>query len=375
MRVLLVSAYYRPHIGGIEVVAENLAQGLVKLEHEAHIVTCKFPGTPKYEELDGVKIHRIASPRWGRRYWFTLLCIPRVWRLAGSCDIIHPVCNNGTFPGWLVATLRRKRKVVTVHELQGSMWRMMGMSYLSAKLHQFFEWLIFILPFDKHICVSRYARNCLRLYGIKDEKLKVIYNGVDNSLLHPDRAKIPEIRKRLKLKEEFVYMYYGRPGVTKGVDYLIRAVPLISQNIPRSKLMIILAEDPKAKYEATIELTKQLKIEDKIILLKPVPRNELPNYIAAADCVVIPSLAEGFGFTTAEACAMGKPVVATDVGSLPEVVSGKHVLVEPRNPEAIAKGVVRIYNGEVEDTDKKVFSWDKCIREYLQVYNEVLGEG
>ena len=69
---------------------------------------------------------------------------------------------------------------------------------------------------------------------------------------------------------------------------------------------------------------------------------------------------------------MGKPVVATDVASLPEVVSGKYVLVEPRNPEAIAEGVEKVYKGAVEDKGKKVFSWDECVRGYLRVYQGVL---
>lgn len=374
MKILLISEYYRPHIGGIEIVVENLAQGLVKLGHEAYIVTCKLPRTRKYEELDGVKIHRIPVPPKGGRYWFNLLCIPKVWKLAGNCDIVHSGGENNIFPGWFVASLRRKRKVVTMHELLGSMWVMMGMSYPSAKVHQLVERLLLTLSFNKHICVSRCTRNCLRLYGVKDEKLKVIYNGINNDLFDPQRAESSEVRKRLNLKDEFVYMYYGRPGITKGVDYLIQAVPLISEKVPNSKLMLVLADDPKDRYDAVIKLVKYLKIENKIILLKPVLRNELPSYIAAADCVVIPSLSEGFGFTTAEACAMEKPVVATDVGSLPEVVSGKYVLVEPRNPEAIAEGVRMIYDNEVKNTDRKIFSWDECVREYLKVYKALLEE-
>jgi len=57
-----------------------------------------------------------------------------------------------------------------------------------------------------------------------------------------------------------------------------------------------------------------------------VSRSELPSYIAASDCIVVPSLSEGFGFAAAESCAMGKLIVASNVASLPEVVSGKFYL-------------------------------------------------
>ena len=180
-----------------------------------------------------------------------------------------------------------------------------------------------------------------------------------------------KIRRKLKIDDAFVYMSFGRPGISKGIEYLIQAVPLISQKIHNSKLLLILAKEPKDRYENIVKMINYFKIEDKMLLLDPVPREELPNYIAASDCVVVPSLSEGFGFTAAEACAMGKPVVATDVASLPEVVSGKYVLVEPRNPEAIAEGVEKVYKGEVEDKGKKVFSWDECVEKYLEVYQSL----
>lgn len=65
---------------------------------------------------------------------------------------------------------------------------------------------------------------------------------------------------------------------------------------------------------------------------------------------------------------MGKPVIETGVGYIPEVVSGRYVLVEPRNQEAIAEGVEKVYKGEVEDNGKKIFSWDNCVDDYLRVY-------
>jgi glycosyltransferase involved in cell wall biosynthesis len=165
-------------------------------------------------------------------------------------------------------------------------------------------------------------------------------------------------------------MYYGRPGISKGVEYLVQSVSFVARKIPNSKLLLILANDPVNRYEIIKKMIEDLNIRDKIILLDPVPRAELPDYIAASDCVVIPSLSEGFGFAAAEACAMGKPLVASDVGSLPEVVSGRYVLVEPRNPEAIADAIEKIYKGEVKDTGKRIFSWDECIERYFKIYQD-----
>ena len=119
-------------------------------------------------------------------------------------------------------------------------------------------------------------------------------------------------------------------------------------------------------------MIKELGVKDNVILHDPVSHKELPSYVKTADCVVVPSLAEGFGFTAAEACAMGKPVVASNTTSLPEVVSGKYVLVKPRSPEGIASGVEMAYNKKYIKTKLKKFLAEDNIKNYLKLYKELL---
>lgn len=372
MKILFVCEYYSPHIGGVEVVFQQLAQGLVRKGHDCYVVTCRLHDTAEYEEVGGVEIHRVKVPKKGDRYWFTLLSIPKIFALARAVDLIHTTTFTGAPPAWLVSKLLRKKCVITVHEVWGSLWKSLpGRGWFSALLHQFLERAIISLPFDRYICVSNHTRNCLRSAGIKDEKSLVIYNGVDYELLNPSKVARQVRREKLRLGNNFICMYYGRPGASKGLDYLILAVPMILERVPDSRFLLILANDPRDRYKNITKMVRDLNIKDKTILLDPVPRAELPDYIAASDCVVVPSLSEGFGFTAAEACAMGKPVVASNVASLPEVVSGRYVLVEPGNPEAIAEGVERVYKGEVEDKGKKIFSWDECAEGYLRNYEEI----
>jgi len=373
MKLLFVSEYYPPHVGGVEVVFKNLAELLAKDGHECHVVTSRLPNTKRCEETNRVKIHRVSVPEKGARYWFTFLSIPRVIALARQVDLIQTTTFNAAFPAWLASKLLRKKSVITVHEVWGETWvNSLGMNWLSATLHRFLEKVIVHLPFDRVVCVSEYTRNRLRALGVKNKKVEVIYNGIDTELFTP-RGESSPVRKRLKLgRDEFVYLYYGRPGLSKGVEYLVSAVPLVSKKVPNSKLVLILTSEPRDKYESIKKLIQDLSIEDKVMLLDPLPRSELPDYIAASDCVIIPSLSEGFGFSAAEACAMEKPVVASNVASLPEVVSGKYVLVEPGNPEAIAEGIEKVYKGQTEKSEKKVFSWEECVNKYMKVYAELI---
>jgi D-inositol-3-phosphate glycosyltransferase len=374
LNILFVLEYYVPHIGGAEVLFGNLCQGLVARGHDVTVLTLRLPDTPSFEVIDGVKVHRLKVPNKGGRYWFTFLAVPKALRLARQADLIHTTTYNGAFPAWLAGRLGRRMCVITVHELLGRQWKdLAGMGALNARLHQLLERLIIALPFRRYIAVSRYTADCLRSSGVNQARTTVIYNGIDSGLFSPDKSDGQPVRQKLKLNGEFVYMYYGRPGVSKGVEYLVQAVPLIRKSLPGSKLLMILARDPPDRYENIRRMMKDLASEGSIILLSPVPRPELPGYIAAADCVVVPSLSEGFGFAAAEACAMGRPVVASNVASLPEVVSGRYVLVAPRDPQALAEGVVEICRGEGETSQPKVFSWDRCVDEYLAIYEQTTG--
>jgi D-inositol-3-phosphate glycosyltransferase len=374
LKVLFVSEYYLPHVGGAEVLFANLAEALAREGCDCHVVTSMLPNAKKYERIKGVKVHRVRVPRKGARYWFTFLSIPTVIMTARRVDLIHTTTYNAAFPAWLASKLLRKKAIITVHEVWRDMWVSLSeMNYLKAILHRILEKVIVGLPFDRTICVSKYTRDCLKSMGISDNRLKVIYNGIDNDLFAPRQRK-NRVREKLNLLEgEFAYLYYGRPGVSKGVEYLVRAVSLISEIVPNSKLLLILANDPRDRYENIKKMIKDLKIEGRVILLDPVRRTELPDYITASDCVVIPSLSEGFGFSAAEACALGKPIVASNVASIPEVVSGRCVLVEPGSPEAIAEGVEKVYKGEWQHSENRLFSWDECVDNYRRVYEQLLG--
>jgi len=373
MRVLFALEYYAPHLGGAEVLFENLCEGLVTRGHDITVVTLKLRNTQAFEIINGVKVFRVKVPHRGARYWFTFLSVPRVFQLARQADLIHTTTYNGAFPAWLVSKVRGKKCIITLLEILASQWEhLAGMSWLVAKLHRLLERFIIALPFDKYIAISQYTGDCSTSSGVDQSKAAVIYCGIDYDLFNPEKADGRAIRQKLNLGNHFVYMYYGRPGVSKGVEYLVQAVPLVAQRIPNSKLLLILANDPSDRYENIKMMIQNLSIDDKIILRDPVPRDELPNYIAASDCVIVPSLSEGFGFTAAEACAMEKPVVASNVASLPEVVSGRFVLVKPGNPEAIAKGVEDVYDNRARNSGTKAFSWDECIDRYVEVYSELV---
>ena len=365
--------YYYPHVGGAEILFQKLAEGLVQEGHRCAVVTCLLPGTKRSEVVNGVHVHRVRVPAFADRYWFTFMSIPLAWKISTRADIIHTMPYNGSFPAWLVARMRGKPVVISFLEVLGNTWMKLHFNVLAALFCRWVESFILRLPYDGYFCISQNTRRTLTDRGIELRKSFLTYPGIDNQLFEQRPHKeAQKIRKDLGVNgSTFLYTYYGRPGMAKGVEYLVRAVPLIQEMIPDSKLLLILAGDPPTKYQEIVSLIRTLNLEN-VILHRSVERESLPLYIQASDCVVVPSLSEGFGFTCVEACAMGKPVVATHVGSLPEVISGRYVLVSPADPESLAEGVNKAFRGELETGEKKVYRWEQAIQTSLQAYREII---
>lgn len=372
LRILFVCENYIPHYGGAEVVFKNLAEGLVKRGHKVDLITHRIKGTKTFEILNGVRVHRVRC--LDSRYLFTFFSVPKVLKLTKKADIIQTTTFNGAFPAWLAAQIRKKPVVLTVHEVWIGKWRKVtDMNFLKALMHDLLERTIYLLKYDKYICVSRATQNDLLRINISQPKTDVIYNGIDYKQWNPNKYDGNEIRKKLKLEKDFIYMFTGRPGPSKGLEYLIQAVPLIAQKIKNAKLIAIVSKDKqyKQRFKNIIEIIKRLRVQDQVIMIKPLPYKDLPNYIKAADCFVIPSLAEGFGFTTVEACAMRKPVVATRAGAIPEVISGRYLLVKPKNSKEIANAIEKVFKKQTRKSKLKKFTISENIERYLNIYRSL----
>jgi D-inositol-3-phosphate glycosyltransferase len=371
MKILFVVENYYPHIGGVEVVFKNLAEGLAAEGHTIIAVTHRLKGTKKYEVLNGVRIHRVSC--LGSRYLFTFLAIPAALKYGKAADVIHTTTFNGAPPAWLAAKILGKPAVITVHEVWVGMWDKLGdMGWAARKIHALLERMIYILHFDQYAAVSESTKKQLLGIGIAKEKVEVVYNALDYEHFKADKGGRENIRKKHGL-QGFVFLTYGRPGMSKGIEYVVEAAAEIKKKIPCSRMMLIMSKDPayQKQYAKITGLIMELGLEDYIALLPPVPWKELPDYITAADCVVVPSLAEGFGYTAAEASALNIPVVATNTTSLPEVVSGKHLFVPVKDAKAIAEAVVKVSNGKYETSKKRTFTLKKNIEGYLRIYTEV----
>ncbi|MFH1840228.1 MAG: glycosyltransferase family 4 protein [Nanoarchaeota archaeon] len=375
MKILFVCENYLPHIGGAEIVFKNLAENMVKLGHEVSLVTHQLKNTKKFEIINGVKVHRVDC--FDSRYLFTFLSIQKVIKLARKADVIQTTTFNGAPPAWLAGRLVNKPVVLTVHEVWINKWdKVTNFSKINCFIHNILEKMVYFLKFDKYVTVSEATKKDLIKIGINEKKVKRIYNGFDYNFWNEKNFNGNSVRKKLNLGTKFVYFSWGRPGTSKGFEYVIRAVPKIVEKIPNSIFLLMLGgkEQYKDNYNNLINLIKKLNIKDNVKVISSVKYDELGNYIKAADCVVIPSIAEGFGYTTVEAGALGVPVVASNVGSIPEIISGKYSLFEPKNINDLATKVIKVNGSEFQQSKPKKFLWKECVQKYLQIYNHLISK-
>ncbi len=372
MKICFVVDYYPPHIGGAELHIQKLAEGFALRGNQCIVITSKTDKSSNcIEQRENIKIVRIRMPHFMHRFWFSIMAIPYIVYFARSCDIIQGASYGGAIPTFLSAKILRKKSIFMVFEFMGGLWNNFESNWVKAHFYRFSENIIAHLSFDKFLANSRYTRNCLRLFGIPDRKIEFVYGARIIEAMKLKRE--PEV-VRLELgfnKNDFVYMAYGRAGITKGMEYFVDAISEIINKVPPAKFIIVFTKSDRKIWDNIIMKLKRLP--EKIYRFFPgLSTEKLFEYVSASDCVVIPSLSEGFGFVALEAATFAKKIVATDAGSLPEVVSGEHVFVRPASAEALADGCLRIFSGETEYIKPKSFSWDETINQLNKIYSKLI---
>lgn len=372
MNIVLVAELFPPHIGGVEVLFEHMARHLAQRGHSVTVVTQKLPGTRSFEKKDGYHIYRVWVPPFLGRYFFSFCSLYRLLRCSYGADIYHATLYTAAFPAWIAAKISRKPIVITAHEVYGSRWQQFfsGNRCISY-IHRFFEWLLIHLPCNQWVCVSESTARDLSRF-VKKSRIRVVYNGIDYDFFARNRHQGEMGRIKQSLDSSFQYVFfYGRPGISKGVDLLVKSLAKVFAHRKNVRAILLLSHQPAEGYAHIIDLIHSLNLSDKITLWDPVPYSELPAHILAADIVVIPSLAEGFGFTTAESSALELPLVVSNAGSLPEVASGKVCFVQPNSVSSLTHGILNALDNKFSNIPKKRFTWDACISSLESLYSEL----
>jgi glycogen(starch) synthase len=242
---------------------------------------------------------------------------------------------------------------------------------------------------DRIVTVSYAMRDELVKIGYPKEKIRVIYNGVDEKKYDATRFSLRQVeafREKIGIGSSPMIFFIGRLTWVKGADTLVHAMARIIKEIPDAKLVIVGVGEMESLLGRMVH---DLHLEENVILhFRIVPEHERLLYYAAADVAVFPSKYEPFGIVCTEAMSMGKPVVVGARGTSGfreqvicdgDGICGYHI--NPYDPLDIAEYVVDILkrpdlaammgrNGR--NRTEEQFTWEIASEKTLRVYQELV---
>lgn len=221
----------------------------------------------------------------------------------------------------------------------------------------------------KIIAVSESTKNDIVKYlKISKNKIYVIHEGVNHEKFYP---------RKKRFKENFVIGYLGGLGKRKNVDVILRAAKVLNND--NRFIFKIAGKGPE--LNSLKELAKKLKLKN-IEFVGFVPEGILNSFYNSLDLFIFPSLYEGFGLPILEAMACGTPVITSNISSMPEICGDAAMyLNNPLDAEELSKKIkILMENHKLRKKlsrnglkRSKWFTWERCAREHMKIYEEVWG--
>jgi glycogen(starch) synthase len=372
-------------VGGIARHCEGLAKALVKQNHEVHLFTLDFPGSPNYEEMDGVKVYR-ASTELGHPNFLTWVLLFNHFltkRMADvtskvDFDVMHVHDWLAAFSGISFKHYLKKPIVLTVHSTE--VGRAQGLHSPDSFSINGIEWWAMYEANRVIVCSHSMKNEICDHFNLPREKVDVIPNAIDATKyqISVDRGAVRQ-RYGVGYGEKLI-LCVGRLVPQKGIEYFIRAIPRIAKRYPEAKFVIVGEGWSRDILEAEAHASGHGR---KIQFTGFASDQEVINLMTSADVLVVPSIYEPFGIVALEGMATGVPVVASKVGGLSEVIEHDRtgLFVYPKNPESIAWGIDKVLSDpdhakwlteNAKEKLHKAYSWEAVAMKTVDVYRKVV---
>ena len=365
-------------LGGIEVAMLELSKSLTRLGHEVTIINGASNGAAEFR-IEDVKVKTIdlagtmrrtwdpANLRFARQVAFPFAALAA--ELSGF-DIYH---GHFYTSGVAANVLARKYRGVAVNTIHGSyydIWRYIEPPIISSMYRLTERTLAPMLARMSKMQIHTggyFARRVIK-WGAPPDKVVTIHNGFDPHVFKPGVATTDLARER-------TILFTARRLVEKnGLEYLISAMPdIVAQHDVE---LVIAGEGPHKQHLKN--LVAHLNLQNDVSFIGAVPHAKLPQLISASDIVVIPSLMEASSLFLIESMACKRPVVATNVGGIPEILKeGCGMLVSPRDTLALSHAITQLIADQSlrDDLASKAYltvrgthTWDKIAQQTENAY-------
>ncbi|MGH7467014.1 MAG: glycosyltransferase family 4 protein [Longimicrobiales bacterium] len=365
MKILQQCIYFPPEVGGLESHAFYLCKELVRLGDQVTMVTSRSkPESPAREVMAGVQVVRTWFPGKHTAGWIahTLASVPAYMPLAPGADVLHAHTFASALPGMLAKRRFGKPLVITLHTshflrlAKKPVWQPILRRIIASA-----DWLLAASVEIRDVALGLFPH----------PHAEALTNGVDTSLFERVAPALPPASSKRMIVPRRLYQ-------KNGVEFLVRALPLIRRELPVE--VLIVGDGPeRARLEA---LARQLEVQTCIHFLGARPNTDMPALYASADVAVFPSLMEATSVAALEAMSCEIPVAASNVGGLPEIVDPSvGALFEPANPESLARAVVDLLRGRdlralgarARARVAQNWSLERLARRHQEIYRMVTG--
>ncbi len=382
LKLLYASDYFYPHmIGGVEEHIYQLSKHYLHDNFQIAILTRQIDALPPFENFEGIKIYRYRPKLHPQlsKFFIDPYGIKKTSKLINHInpDIFHAQSIPFMSLAPLSVAIQYKiPTILTLHnywpvcffqrsyfgnhicdDIDETACKNCFSSYMSRFSDYFITPILWKLwkrslrinreVFDRINVIttpSHALKKSLARIDIPPNQVLVIPNGIDLSKFIPD-LNAEDFIKYFKLENQKIILSIGRLTKEKGIRFLLRAMPLI---LKETDCKLVIVGDGEEK-PFLMQIAKDLKIDRHLIFAGRIPSVLVPQAYSAADVVVVPSIwPDPFPYVPLEALAMKTPVIASNVGGLPEVVRHKKngLLVRPYNVEELANAVQDILSDE-----------------------------
>lgn len=373
MKIVQVSPYFHPHVGGVESHVLDLSREFTSRGHEVSVITTNLGKMPDREMMMGIEVIRLKP----LSIILQTPVVPRIQKYMSRAegDVVHshsppPLSSYYAAKG---CESSKTPFVITYHADVEIPSR--GGKVIAELYRRTFDTYT-VRSADKIIVTSgSYHATSRTVWKYHPE---IIPNAVDAERFSP-KVDGSKIRERHGVgSDEHLVLFVGRIVWHKGIEYLMEA----SKYVPSARFFFVGSGENLEKYKARAEA---LGVQDRVIFTGRLSWKDLPKYYAACDVFVLPSISrlEAFGIVTLEAMSTGKAVVVADIPGVREVIEdGKEGLVfDVMDAEDLGKKISTLIEDEElrkrmgKEGRKKVeerFSITTVADQVEKVYEEAL---
>ena len=369
MKILLITQSYLPILGGLQNIVHQLALSLQQKGYTVKVLTHHYPRhLSSHEIIDGIEVERIfwVKPSWKLLrekqfdvWLYSLIGTPwRIYKMRKLVQEFQPDIIHVHYPYQL------SDLALYLHQ------------YISAKLIVTFHGHEFDTSVRQHhkiqkllqdadmvTAVSQHMLNKIAVYLPENVKTQIIYNGID----------IDKFNDSLPYEHHRTYVFtFGRLVAQKGFDLLISAFATVADSFPNIDLFI--AGDGEQKQQLQC-LVQDFQLSERIRFLGRVNQENLATLIKGCLFVVIPSRNEPFGLVVLETMRMGRRLIATHVGGVPEFLpTDDNQLIAPNQTDLIDSLQVWLSDNQFEThsainlAQVKKFSIENMTTAYIALY-------